>query len=52
LELPRLVESRAATIAAVDDPDHLKVFANVDAAETWFEEDPEGGHSKTQRLCR
>jgi hypothetical protein len=25
------------------DPDHLKVFANVDAAETWFEEnDPEG----------
>jgi len=27
----------------VGDPDHLKVFANVDAAETWFEEnDPEG----------
>jgi hypothetical protein len=25
------------------DPDHLKVFANVDAAETWFEDnDPEG----------
>jgi hypothetical protein len=25
------------------DPDHLKVFANVDAAETWFEKnDPEG----------
>jgi len=25
------------------DPDHLKVFANVDAAETWFEEnDAEG----------
>jgi hypothetical protein len=25
------------------DPDHIKVFANVDAAETWFEEnDPEG----------
>ena len=25
-------------------PDHLKVFANTDAAETWFEEnDPEGG---------
>ena len=25
------------------DPDHLKVFANVDAAETWFEiNDPEG----------
>jgi hypothetical protein len=27
----------------VGDVDHLKVFANVDAAETWFEEhDPEG----------
>jgi hypothetical protein len=27
----------------VRDVDHLKVFANVDAAETWFEEnDPEG----------
>jgi hypothetical protein len=27
----------------VGDPDHIKVFANVDAAETWFEEnDPEG----------
>jgi hypothetical protein len=27
----------------VDDPEHLKVFANVDSAETWFEEnDPEG----------
>jgi hypothetical protein len=25
------------------DAEHLKVFANVDAAETWFEEnDPEG----------
>jgi hypothetical protein len=24
-------------------PDHLKVFANIDAAEIWFEErDPEG----------
>jgi hypothetical protein len=24
-------------------PDHLKVFANADAAETWFEKnDPEG----------
>jgi hypothetical protein len=22
------------------DPDHLKVFANVDAAESWFEERP------------
>ena len=27
----------------VGDPDHLKVFANEDAAETWFEEnDAEG----------
>ena len=27
----------------VGDADHLKVFANVDAAETWFaENDPEG----------
>jgi hypothetical protein len=27
----------------VDDPEHLKVFANADAAETWLEEnDPEG----------
>jgi hypothetical protein len=23
-------------------PNHIKVFANVDAAEKWFEEDPEG----------
>jgi hypothetical protein len=27
----------------VGDPDHLKVFANADAAERWFEKnDPEG----------
>jgi hypothetical protein len=27
----------------VGDVDHLKVFASVDVAETWFEEnDPEG----------
>jgi hypothetical protein len=31
------------TSKQVGDVDHLKVFANVDAAETWFEEnDPEG----------
>ena len=31
------------TSKQVGDPDHLKVFANRDAAETWFEEnDPEG----------
>jgi hypothetical protein len=26
------------TSKQVGDADHLKVFANVDAAETWFEE--------------
>ena len=26
------------TSKQVGDPDHLKVFANADAAETWFEE--------------
>jgi hypothetical protein len=31
------------TSKQVGNPEHLKVFANVDAAETWFEEnDPEG----------
>ena len=31
------------TSKQVGDPDHIKVFANADAAETWFEEnDPEG----------
>jgi hypothetical protein len=31
------------TSKQVGDPDHLKVFANVDAAETWLQEnDPEG----------
>jgi hypothetical protein len=31
------------TSAEAGDADHLKVFANADAAETWFEEnDPEG----------
>ena len=31
------------TSKQVGDADHLKVFANVDAAEKWFEEnDPEG----------
>ena len=31
------------TSKQVGDPDHLKVFANQDAAETWLEEnDPEG----------
>jgi hypothetical protein len=32
-----------STSKQVGDADHLKVFANQDAAETWFEEnDPEG----------
>jgi hypothetical protein len=31
------------TSKQVGDPDHLKVFANIDAAETWFaKHDPEG----------
>jgi len=31
------------TSTPVGDPEHIKVFANQDAAETWFEEnDPEG----------
>ena len=31
------------TSKQVGDPDHLKVFANAEAAETWLEEnDPEG----------
>jgi hypothetical protein len=31
------------TSKQVGDVDHIKVFANADAAETWFEEnDPEG----------
>ena len=31
------------TSKRVGDPEHIKVFANQDAAETWFENnDPEG----------
>ena len=31
------------TSKQVGDPEHLKVFANADAAETWLQEnDPEG----------
>jgi hypothetical protein len=31
------------TSKQVGDPDHLKAFANADAAKTWLEEnDPEG----------
>ena len=40
VELP--VQPRASKEAG--DKDHLKIFANADAAGTWFEEyDPEGG---------
>jgi hypothetical protein len=36
-------ESPCRKYAAVGDKDHLKVFANEDAMETWFaEHDPEG----------
>jgi hypothetical protein len=35
----------------VGDPDNLKVFANADAAETWFaENDPEGVASECEVL--
>jgi hypothetical protein len=35
----------------VGDADHLKMFANADAAETWFEEnDPEGAASEYEVL--
>ena len=37
------------TSKQVGDPDHLKVFANGDAAATWFaENDPEGVASSTR----
>jgi hypothetical protein len=47
---PEKAEARAMTVwiyvdtsKEVGDKDHLKVFANEDAAEKWFEEnDPEG----------
>jgi hypothetical protein len=43
LEGPMTVLIYVNTSKQVGDPDHLKVFANADAAETWFEEnDPEG----------
>jgi hypothetical protein len=38
-------------IRASRDPDHLKVFANADAAEKWFEEnDPEGVAFESMRF--
>ena len=42
-EGPMTVLIYVNTSKQVGDADHLKVFANADAAETWFEEnDPEG----------
>ena len=37
----------------VGDPEHLKVFADADAAETWFaENDPEGVAFECEVLVR
>jgi hypothetical protein len=42
-EGPMTVLIYVETSKQVGDPEHLKVFATADAAETWFEEnDPEG----------
>ena len=42
-EGPMTVFVYVNTSKKVGDPEHIKVFANVDAAEKWFEEnDPEG----------
>jgi len=42
-ERPMTVLIYVDTSKQVGDPDHLKVFANADAAAKWFEEnDPEG----------
>ena len=42
-EGPMTVWIYVNTSKQVGDRDHLKVFANQDAAETWFQEnDPEG----------
>ena len=43
MDPPMTVLIYVDTSKQVGDPDHLKVFSNQDAAETWFEEnDPEG----------
>ena len=42
-ERPMTVFVYVNTSKQVGDPDHLKVFANADAADTWLEEnEPEG----------
>ncbi len=39
------------TSKQVGDPEHLKVFANADASEAWFEEnDPKASLSKYEVL--
>ena len=41
------------TSKQVGDPEHLKVFADADAAETWFaENDPEGVALEYEVLVR
>jgi hypothetical protein len=43
MDPPMTVLVYVDTSKQVGDPDHLKVFANADAAATWFaENDPEG----------
>jgi hypothetical protein len=43
MDLPMTVLIYVDTSKQVGDRDHLKVFANADAAETWFAaNDPEG----------
>jgi hypothetical protein len=39
-EGPMTVLIYVNTAKQVGDPEHIKVFANEDAAETWFEERP------------
>jgi hypothetical protein len=43
MDPPMTVFIYVDTSKEVGDPDHLKVFANADAADTWLEENvPEG----------
>ena len=40
------------TSKQIGDPEHVKIFATTDAAETWFEEnDPEGVDIVSRSLC-
>ena len=50
-EGPMTVFVYVNTSKQVGDADHIRVFANVDAAEKWFEEnDPEGVASEYEVL--